>query len=177
MEYQWYVLQVFSNYEKKVQKMILERSEHIGLADQFADVTVPIEEIVEMKRGKKKTTERKYFPGYLLINMNMNEETWHFVKSIPNVMSFIGGTSEKPSPIPEIEALAILNKAEHSADAPRPKTQYLPGEVVRVIDGPFNDFNGVVEKVNYQKDKLSVAVQILGRPTPVELNFSQVEKS
>ncbi len=177
MEHQWYVLQVFSNYEKKVQKMILERSQQSGLSEKFADVTVPTEEIVEMKGGKKKITERKFFPGYILINMNMDEETWHFVKSIPNVMGFIGGTSESPSPIPEREALAILNRAEYSLDAPRPKIQYLPGEVVRVVDGPFNDFNGVVEKVNYQKDKLSVAVQILGRPTPVELNFNQVEKA
>ncbi len=177
MEYQWYILHVFTNYEKKVQKIILERSKQAGLSDKFADVIVPTEEIVEMKKGKKRTTERKFFPGYILVNMKMDEEAWHFVKSIPSVMGFIGGTSEKPSSIPESEALAILNRAEDSVDTPKPKIQYLPGEVVRVIDGPFNDFNGVVEKVNYQKDKLSVAVQILGRPTPVELNFSQVEKS
>ena len=177
MEYQWYVLQVYSNYEKKVMAMLEDRSKQMGLSEQFADIVVPTEEIVEMKGGQKKTSERKYFPGYVLVNMNLNDETWHFVNSIPNVMGFIGGNSEKPAPISEREVMTILNKAEDAANAPRPKTTYQPGEVVRVIDGPFNDFNGVVEKVNYEKSKLFVAVQILGRATPVELNFNQVEKS
>ena len=177
MEHQWYVLQVFSNYEKKVMAMLEDRIEQLGLSEQFADIVVPTEEIVEMKGGQKKTSERKYFPGYVLINMNLNDETWHFVNSIPNVMGFVGGNSDKPSSLSDQEVMIILNKAEDAANAPRPKTMYQPGEVVRVIDGPFNDFNGVVEKVNYEKSKLFVAVQILGRPTPVELNFSQVEKS
>ena len=171
MEYQWYVLQVYSNYEKKVMTMLEDRMKQLGLSEQFADIVVPTEEIVEMKGGQKKTSERKYFPGYVLVNMNLNDETWHFVNSIPNVMGFIGGSSEKPAPISDKEVMIILNKAEDAANAPRPKTSYQPGEVVRVIDGPFNDFNGVVEKVNYEKSKLFVAVQILGRPTPVELNF------
>jgi transcriptional antiterminator NusG len=177
MEYQWYVLQVFSNYEKKVLTMLEDRSKVLGLEEQFADIVVPTEEIVEMKGGQKKTTERKFFPGYIFVNMNLNDETWHFVNSIPNVMGFVGGSSEKPAPISDREVMIILNKAEDAANAPRPKTTYQPGEVVRVIEGPFNDFNGVVEKVNYEKNKLFVAVQILGRATPVELNFNQVEKS
>jgi len=177
MEYQWYVLQVFSNYEKKVMAMLEDRMEQLGLSEQFADIVVPTEEIVEMKGGQKKTSERKFFPGYVLVNMNLNDETWHFVNSIPKVMGFVGGSSEKPAPISDREVMIILNKAEDAANAPRPKTTYQPGEVVRVIEGPFNDFNGVVEKVNYEKSKLFVAVQILGRATPVELNFNQVEKS
>ena len=177
MEYQWYVLQVYSNYEKKVMTMLEDRIEQLGLSEQFSEIVVPTEEIVEMKGGQKKTSERKYFPGYVLVNMNLNDETWHFVNSIPNVMGFLGGNSEKPTPISDREVMIILNKAEDAANAPRPKITYQPGEVVRVIEGPFNDFNGVVEKVNYEKSKLFVAVQILGRPTPVELNFNQVEKS
>ena len=177
MEYQWYVLQVYSNYEKKVLTMLEDRSKVLGLSEQFADIVVPTEEIVEMKGGQKKTSERKFFPGYVLVNMNLNDETWHFVNSIPKVMGFVGGSSEKPAPISDREVMIILNKAEDAANDPRPKTTYQPGEVVRVIEGPFNDFNGVVDKVNYEKNKLFVAVQILGRATPVELNFNQVEKS
>lgn len=177
MEHQWYVLQVYSNYEKKVLRMLEERSKQLGLSEQFSEIIVPTEEIVEMKAGQKKTSERKYFPGYVLVKMNLNDESWHFVNSIPNVMGFVGGSSEKPTPISDREVMMILNKAEDAANAPKPKITYQPGEVVRVINGPFNDFNGVVEKVNYEKNKLFVAVQILGRPTPVELNFNQVEKS
>ena len=157
--------------------MLEERSKQLGLSEQFSEIIVPTEEIVEMKAGQKKTSERKYFPGYVLIKMNLNDESWHFVNSIPNVMGFVGGSSEKPTPISDREVMMILNKAEDAANAPKPKITYQPGEVVRVINGPFNDFNGVVEKVNYEKNKLFVAVQILGRPTPVELNFNQVEKS
>ena len=148
-----------------------------SLEKEIIDIVVPMEEVVELKGGEKKTSERKFFPGYVLLKMIMNDETWHFIKSIPNVMGFIGGTSEKPNPITENEALNILHRVEDSVDMPRHKITYQPGEVVRVIDGPFNDFNGVVENVNYEKNKLSVAVQILGRPTPVDLNFNQVEKS
>ena len=177
MEHQWYVLQVFSNFEHKVQRTLTDRIEVTGLQSEITDVVVPIEEVVELKGGEKKTTERKFFPGYVLIRMTMNDETWHFVKSIPNVMGFIGGTSEKPTPITDNEAMNILNRVEDSSDMPKPKFTFQPGEVVRVIDGPFNDFSGVVENVNYEKSKLSVAVQVLGRPTPVDLNFNQVEKS
>jgi transcription termination/antitermination protein NusG len=177
MDHQWYVLQVYSNYEKKVQKMLEERIKITGLSSSISEIVVPIEEVIELKKGEKKTTERKFFPGYVLIKMKMDSDVWHFIKSVPNVMGFLGGTADKPSPISDNEALRILNQAEDSKDMPRPTITYQPGEVVRVIDGPFNDFNGVVENVNYDKSKLSVAVQILGRPTPVDLNFNQVEKS
>ena len=174
MEHQWYVLQVFSNFEHKVQRTLTDRIEVTGLQSEITDVVVPIEEVVELKGGEKKTTERKFFPGYVLIRMTMNDETWHFVKSIPNVMGFIGGTSEKPTPITDNEAMNILNRVEDSADMPKPKFTFQPGEVVRVIDGPFNDFSGVVENVNYEKSKLSVAVQILGRPTPVAVSYTHL---
>ena len=177
MEHQWYVLQVYSNYEKKVQRTLEERIKIKGLSSSISEIVVPMEEVVELKKGEKKTTERKFFPGYVLMKMEMSNDVWHFIKSVPNVMGFIGGTNESPAPIPEQEALRILNQAEDSKGMPRPTITYQPGEGVRVIDGPFNDFNGVVENVNYEKNKLSVAVQILGRPTPVDLNFNQVEKS
>ena len=176
MEHQWYVLQVFSNFEHKVQRTLTDRIEITGLQSEITDVVVPIEEVVELKGGEKKTTERKFFPGYVLIRMIMNDETWHFVKSIPNVMGFIGGTSEKPTPITENEAMNILNRVEDSADMPKPKVTFQPGEVVRVIDGPFNDFSGVVEEADNQKGKVKVAVMIFGRSTPVELDFSQIER-
>jgi transcriptional antiterminator NusG len=130
-----------------------------------------------MKEGKKRSSERKFFPGYVLVEMELDEETWHLVKSVPKVLGFIGGSSDKPAAISEQEADFILNRVEEGADKPRPKVLFEPGEVVRVVDGPFNDFNGVVENVNYDKNKLRVAVQILGRSTPVELEFTQVEKS
>ena len=168
MDHQWYVLQVYSNYEKKVQKMLEERIKITGLSSSISEIVVPIEEVIELKKGEKKTTERKFFPGYVLIKMKMDSDVWHFIKSVPNVMGFLGGTADKPSPISDNEALRILNQAEDSKDMPRPTITYQPGEVVRVIDGPFNDFNGVVENVNYDKSKLRVAVQILGRPTPVD---------
>ena len=176
MEHQWYVLQVFSNFEHKVQRTLTDRIEIKSLQSEITDVVVPIEEVVELKGGEKKTTERKFFPGYVLIRMIMNDETWHFVKSIPNVMGFIGGTSEKPTPITENEAMNILNRVEDSADMPKPKITFQPGEVVRVIDGPFNDFSGVVEEADNQKGKVKVAVMIFGRSTPVELDFSQIER-
>ena len=176
MDHQWYVLQVYSNYEKKVQKMLEERIKITGLSSSISEIVVPIEEVIELKKGEKKTTERKFFPGYVLIKMKMDSDVWHFIKSVPNVMGFLGGTADKPSPISDNEALRILNQAEDSKDMPRPTITYQPGEVVRVIDGPFNDFNGVVEEVNYEKSRMLVAVQIFGRSTPVELEFSQVEK-
>jgi len=177
MALKWYVVHAYSNFEKKVKGSLEERIKLNGLEDKFGKILVPTEEIVEMKDGKKRSSERKFFPGYVLVQMDLDEETWHLVKSVPKVLGFIGGRSDQPAPITEDEANFILNRVEEGADKPRPKVLFEPGEVVRVVDGPFNDFNGVVENVNYDKSKLRVAVQILGRSTPVELEFTQVEKS
>jgi transcriptional antiterminator NusG len=147
-----------------------------GLEHKFGKIIVPTEEVVEMREGQKRKSERKFFPGYVLVQMEMDDETWHLVKEVPKVLGFIGGTSDKPAPITDEEANSILHRVEEGVDKPRPKVLFEPGEVVRVTDGPFNDFNGVVEQVNYEKNKLRVAVQILGRSTPVELDFGQVEK-
>ena len=147
-----------------------------GLQDKFGDILVPTEEVVEMRDGAKRKSDRKFFPGYVLVQMEMDEGTWHLVKEVPKVLGFIGGTPEKPAPITDKEAMGILRRVEEGVDKPKPKVLFEPGEVVRVIEGPFNDFNGVVESVNYEKNRLQVAVQILGRSTPVELDFSQVEK-
>jgi transcriptional antiterminator NusG len=155
---------------------LLERIKRYGLEDKFGEILVPTEEVVEMREGQKRRSERKFFPGYVLVQMEMDEDTWHLVKEVPKVLGFIGGTSDKPAPISDVEAAAILNRVQEGVDKPRPKVLFEPGEVVRVNDGPFNDFNGVVEQVNYDKNKVRVAVQILGRSTPVELDFSQVEK-
>ena len=148
----------------------------MNLGDKFGEILVPTEEVVEMKGGNKRSSERKFFPGYVLVQMEMNDETWHFVKSVPKVLGFVGGSSDNPAPISDAEAQHILQSVEEGADKPRPKILFEPGEVVRVIDGPFKDFSGVVEKVNYEKNRLQVSVQILGRSTPVELDFVQVEK-
>jgi len=177
MSLRWYVVHAYSNFEKKVKGSLEERIKLNGLEDKFGKILVPTEEVVEMKDGKKRSSERKFFPGYVLVQMELDEETWHLVKSVPKVLGFIGGRSDQPAPITEDEANFILNRVEEGADKPRPKVLFEPGEVVRVVDGPFNDFNGVVENVNYDKSKLRVAVQILGRSTPVELEFTQVEKS
>jgi len=172
----WYVVQAYSGYEARVRKTLLERIKLYDLEEMFAEVLVPTEEVVEMKAGQKRRSERKFFPGYVLVKMVMNEETWHLVRKTPRVLGFIGGTSDKPAPISELEAEKILQQMEQGADKPRPKIIFEPGEVVRVIDGPFADFNGVVEEVNYEKNRLRVAVLIFGRSTPVELEFGQVEK-
>jgi transcriptional antiterminator NusG len=142
----------------------------------FGDVLVPTEEVVEMRDGQRRKSDRKFFPGYVLVNMEMNDDTWHLVKSVPKVMGFIGGSSDRPAPISDKEADAILQRVQEGVDKPRPKVLFEPGEVVRVTDGPFNDFNGVVEDVDYDKSRLKVAVLIFGRSTPVELEFGQVEK-
>jgi transcriptional antiterminator NusG len=173
----WYVVHAYSNFENKVKASLEERVKLHGLEDKFGEVLVPTEEVVEMREGQKRRSERKFFPGYVLVQMELDEETWHLVKEVPKVLGFIGGSSDKPAPITEAEANQILNRVEEGVDKPRPKVLFEPGEVVRVVDGPFNDFSGVVENVNYDKSKLRVAVQILGRPTPVELDFGQVEKS
>ena len=177
MALKWYVVHAYSNFENKVKASLEERVKLHGLEDKFGEVLVPTEEVVEMREGQKRRSERKFFPGYVLVQMELDEETWHLVKEVPKVLGFIGGSSDKPAPITEAEANQILNRVEEGVDKPRPKVLFEPGEVVRVIDGPFNDFSGVVENVNYDKSKLRVAVQILGRPTPVELDFGQVEKS
>jgi transcriptional antiterminator NusG len=177
MALKWYVVHAYSNFEYKVKKSLEERIQLHGLEDKFGDVLVPTEEVVEMREGQKRRSERKFFPGYVLVQMDLDEETWHLVKEVPKVLGFIGGSSDRPAPITEAEANTILNRVEEGIDKPRPKVLFEPGEIVRVVDGPFNDFSGVVETVNYDKSKLRVAVQILGRPTPVELDFGQVEKS
>ena len=177
MSKRWYVLHAYSGYEKKVKAALEERIELRGLQEKFGRILVPAEEVVEMRSGQKRKSERKFFPGYVLIEMELDDETWHLVKETPRVMGFIGGKADKPAPITEAEADAISNRIEEGTDKPRPKTLFEPGEMVRVIDGPFNDFNGVVEEVNYDKSKLQVAVLIFGRSTPVELDFGQVEKA
>ena len=172
----WYIVHAYSNFEHKVKTSLEERIRRMGLEDKFGEILVPTEEVVEMKEGSKRRSERKFFPGYVLVQMEMDDETWHLVKDVPKMLGFIGGTSDRPAPITEAEANNILQRVKEGVDKPRPKVLFEPGEVVRVTDGPFNDFSGVVEKVNYEKSRLQVAVQILGRSTPVELDFSQVEK-
>jgi transcriptional antiterminator NusG len=159
-----------------VKSSLEERVAMMGLEDKFGEILIPTEEVVEMKDGAKRSTERKFFPGYVLVQMEMDDETWHLVKEVPKVLGFIGGSSDRPAPITEIEANRILQRVVDGVDKPQPKVLFEPGELVRVTDGPFNDFSGVVEKVNYDKNRLEVAVQILGRSTPVELDFGQVEK-
>ncbi|MFL2539168.1 MAG: transcription termination/antitermination protein NusG [Candidatus Rariloculaceae bacterium] len=173
----WYVVHAYSNYEHKVKTSLEERISRAGLQERFGEILVPTEEVVEIREGSKRRSERKFFPGYVLVQMEMDDETWHLVKEVPKVLGFIGGTTEKPAPITENEANSILNRVQEGVDKPRPKVLFEPGEVVRVTDGPFNDFNGVVENVNYEKSKVRVAVQILGRSTPVELEFDQVQKA
>jgi len=177
MAKRWYVVHAFSGFEKQVQRSLAERIERAGMQDMFGEILVPTEEVVEMKGGQKRRSDRKFFPGYVLVEMEMTDETWHLVKDVPKVMGFIGGTADRPAPITEREADAILNRVREGVDKPRPKVLFEPGEMVRVVDGPFNDFNGVVEEVNYDKSRLRVAVLIFGRSTPVELEFHQVEKS
>jgi transcription termination/antitermination protein NusG len=172
----WYVVHAYSGFENQVMRMLKERITREGMDDQFGDVLVPTEEVVEMRAGQKRRSDRKFFPGYVLVHMEMNDGTWHLVKSVPKVMGFIGGNPDKPAPITEAEADAILQRVQEGTEKPRPKVLFEPGEVVRVIDGPFNDFSGVVEEVNYEKSRLRVAVLIFGRSTPVELEFGQVEK-
>jgi len=176
MSLQWYVIHAYSGYEQHVMRTLNERIKLYGLEEKFGEILVPTEEVVEMRDGKKRKSDRKFFPGYVLIQMEMNDDTWHMVKESPRVLGFIGGTSDRPAPISDAEANVILQRVEDSADKPRPKIMFEPGEVVRVNDGPFTDFNGVVEEVNFEKSRLRVSVLIFGRSTPVELEFGQVEK-
>jgi transcriptional antiterminator NusG len=172
----WYVVHAYSGFEKYVMQVLQERVRVDHLEDKFGEILVPTEEVVELRAGQKRKSERKFFPGYVLVEMVMDEETWHLVKSIPKVLGFIGGTSDKPAPISPKEAETILQRMQDSSEKPKPKVLFEVGEVVRVTDGPFADFNGVVEEVNYEKSRLRVAVLIFGRSTPVELQFDQVEK-
>jgi len=174
---QWYVVHAYSGYENFVMREILQRAQLQNVTDKFGEIVVPSEEVVEMRAGQKRKSTRKFFPGYVLVQMIMDDQTWHMVRSIPRVFGFIGGTSQSPTPISEKEANSILQRVEEGATKPRPKILFEPGEVVRVKEGPFVDFNGVVEEVNYEKNKLRVSVLIFGRSTPVELEFNQVEKN
>ena len=170
----WYVVHAYSGYEKKVAAAIKDRVILNGMEDSFGDILVPTEEVVEIKGGQRRKSERKFFPGYVLVQMELNDDSWHMVKATPRVLGFIGGKADMPAPITDKEADAILRRVQDSEDKPRPKTVFEAGEVVRVIDGPFNDFNGVVEEVNYEKSRVRVSVSIFGRNTPVELEFVQV---
>lgn len=176
MAKRWYVVHAYSGYEKHVMRSLQERIKLAGKEEEFGEILVPTEEVVEMRSGQKRKSERKFFPGYVLVQMEMNDSTWHLVKDTPRVMGFIGGTADKPAPITDKEAEAILQRVANTGDKPKPRTLFEPGETVRVSDGPFADFNGTVEEVNYEKSRVQVAVSIFGRLTPVELEFSQVEK-
>ena len=177
MSKRWYVVQAYSGFENSVKKSIEERVQRFGMEEHFGEILVPTEEVIEMRDGQKRRSERKFFPGYVLVNMDMIDETWHLIKDCPRVLGFIGGTSDRPAPISDREADAILQRVKEGVERPKPKTLFEAGEVVRVTDGPFNDFNGVVEEVNYEKNRLRVSVLIFGRSTPVELDFGQVEKT
>ena len=175
MEY--YVIQAFSNCEKKVKAALEERINMSGLSDMFGDIMIPTEQVTELKKGQKKQMERKFFPGYMLVQMEMNDDTWHLVRKTPNVMGFMGGTRNKPMPLSEDELNRITNRVEKTTEQPVFKTVFESGETVRINDGPFNDFSGSVEEVDYEKNLIRVSVSIFGKSTPVELNFSQVEKN
>ena len=177
MAMRWYVIHAYSGFEKQVRRSLEERVKRAGMEDKFGEILVPTEEVVEMKDGQKRKSERKFFPGYVLVQMEMDDDTWHLVKNVPRVMGFIGGRPDKPAPISDQEAEAILNRVREGTEKPKPKVLFEVGEIVRVTDGPFTDFNGAVEEVNYEKNRLRVAVLIFGRSTPVELEFSQVEKT
>ncbi len=173
----WYVVHAYSQFEKSVQRALIERIQREGMQDKFGQILVPVEEVVELKGGQKSISERKFFPGYVLVEMEMTDESWHLVKSIPKVTGFLGGSAMKPTPISEKEVQNIMQQMQAGVEKPRPKVLFEVGEAVRVKEGPFTDFNGTVEDVNYDKNKIRVAVTIFGRSTPVELDFGQVEKA
>ena len=176
MALRWYVVQAFSGYEKSVKRSLEERIARFNMETKFGEILVPTEEVVEMRDGKKRRSERKFFPGYVLVQMDMDDDSWHLVKDAPRVLGCIGGTKDDPAPITDKEVDAILNRIQEGTDKPRPKVLFEAGELVRIIDGPFNDFNGVVEEVDYDKSRMRVSVSIFGRSTPVDLQFIQVEK-
>lgn len=173
----WYVVHAYSGMEKAVERNIQERINRAGMQTKFGRILVPMEEVVEIKNGQKKTTERKFFPGYVLVEMVMDDDTWHLVKHTNKVTGFVGGGKTRPAPISEAEVMKIVSQMQEGTDKPRHKVEFVVGEFVRVKEGPFADFNGSVEEVNYDKSKVRVAVTIFGRSTPVELEFSQVEKT
>jgi transcription termination/antitermination protein NusG len=173
----WYVVHAYSGFEKSVQRALVERIARAGMQEKFGQILVPVEEVVEMKGGQKHTSERKFFPGYVLVEMDMDDESWHLVKSTPKVTGFVGGTATKPTPISDKEVDKIMHQMQEGVEKPRPKVLFETGELVRVKEGPFTDFNGMVEEVNYEKSRLRVSVTIFGRATPVELEFAQVEKA
>ncbi|NWG32667.1 MAG: transcription termination/antitermination protein NusG [Rhodocyclaceae bacterium] len=177
MTKRWYVVHAYSGFEKSVQRALTERIARAGMQDKFGQILVPVEEVVEMKSGQKSISERKFFPGYVLVEMEMDDDTWHLVKSTPKVTGFVGGTATKPTPITEKEVEKIMQQMQEGVEKPRPKVLFEVGEMVRIKDGPFTDFNGTVEEVNYEKNRLRVSVSIFGRATPVELEFAQVEKA
>jgi transcriptional antiterminator NusG len=173
----WYVVHAYSGMEKAVERNILERIARAGMESKFGRILVPMEEVVEVKNGQKKTTERKFFPGYVLVEMVMDDDSWHLVKHTNKVTGFVGGAKNRPAPISEAEVMKIVNQMQEGTDKPRHKIEFVVGEFVRVKEGPFTDFNGSVEDVNYEKSKVRVSVTIFGRSTPVELEFSQIEKT
>lgn len=174
---QWYVVHTSSGFEGRVKESLEERIQRNNLGEYFGEILVPIEAVVEMREGQKRRVNRKFYPGYMLVQMEMNENTWHVVNSVPRVLGFIGGSPARPTPISDEEVSAIVERMQEGISKPRPRVLYETGEIVRVTGGPFNDFNGVVEEVDYEKNRLQVTVQIFGRSTPVELAFSQVEKT
>jgi len=173
----WYVVHAYSGMEKAVERNIVERIQRAGMQDKFGRILVPTEEVVELKNGKKAVTERRFFPGYVLVEMVMDDESWHLVKHTSKVTGFVGGAKKRPAPISEAEVQKIVNQMQDGAEKPRHKVEFMVGELVRVKEGPFTDFNGSVEEVNYEKSKVRVSVTIFGRATPVELEFGQVEKT
>ena len=176
MSKKWFVVHAYSGFEKSVLRALQDRIRRAGMQDQFGQILVPVEEVVEMRSGQKNISERKFFPGYVLVEMEMTDETWHLVKNTPKVTGFVGGTATKPTPISEKEVQNILHQIQEGVEKPRPKVLFEIGEAVRVKEGPFADFHGNVEDVNYDKSKVRVSVTIFGRATPVELDFAQVEK-
>ncbi|MEP6971102.1 MAG: transcription termination/antitermination protein NusG [Betaproteobacteria bacterium] len=173
----WYVVHAYSGMEKAVERNILERINRVGMQNKFGRILVPMEEVVEVKNGQKRTTERKFFPGYVLVEMIMDDDSWHLIKHTNKVTGFVGGAKNRPSPISQAEVEKIVNQMQEGTEKPRHKVEFEVGEYVRVKEGPFTDFNGSVEDVNYDKSKLRVSVTIFGRATPVELEFSQIEKT
>jgi transcriptional antiterminator NusG len=172
----WYVVHAYSGMEKAVERNLRERIDRAGMQDKFGRILVPTEEVVELKNGKKAVTERRFFPGYVLVEMVMEDDTWHLVKHTSKVTGFVGGAKNRPAPISEAEVMKIVNQMQEGIEKPRPKVEWTVGEIVRVKEGPFTDFNGAIEEVNYDKSKVRVSVTIFGRATPVELDFAQVEK-
>ena len=177
MSKRWYVVHAYSGFEKSVQRALVERIARDGMQDFFGQILVPVEEVVEMRNGQKSISERKFFPGYVLCEMEMDDDSWHLVKNTPKVTGFVGGTATKPTPISQKEVDKIMQQMQEGVEKPRPKVLFEVGEVVRVKEGPFTDFHGSVEDVNYEKNRLRVSVTIFGRATPVELEFGQVEKA